>query len=142
MWGLKRVLHRRYWRVFTLEVRAKCAEAGRDAACAERDAARAEAAAQRAAAVRTAGRNTALAERIERLLAAEGAHDADIEGQADRIDRLVRACARYRADLARAARDNALLQARLDDACGVTAPAVLAWRRAPRPDVMKEMDAP
>ncbi|MFD5697505.1 hypothetical protein [Streptomyces lasiicapitis] len=44
--------------------------------------------------------------------------------QAARIRRLVRGCARYRAELARAEQDVARLQARLDDACGLSHPSI------------------
>ncbi len=124
MWGLTR-RRRRDWLVAELHARTQRAEA-------ERDAAQKEAAAERAAAIRTAGRNTILTEQIERLAAAEAAHDADIEAMADRIDRLVRACARYRADRVSAERDAARLQGRLDDALGLTSPAVEAgadWQK-------------
>ncbi|MFF8656769.1 hypothetical protein [Streptomyces huasconensis] len=98
----------------------------------ERDAAKATAALNLAAAVRTAGRNTVLTERNEQLAATERRHDADMEVQADRIERLLRGCIRYRAALATAARDTARLQSRLDDALGLTSPAVEAgadWQK-------------
>ncbi|MBW5420232.1 hypothetical protein GKQ77_01435 [Streptomyces sp. BG9H] len=128
MWGLK-IRRRRDWLVDELHARTQRAEA-------ERDAAQKEAAAERAAAIRTAGRNTILTEQIEGLTAAEAAHDADIEGMADRIDRLARACARYRVALAAETRRADQLQARLDDALGLTSPAVEAgasWQER-RPD--------
>ncbi|APY88216.1 hypothetical protein DCW30_05640 [Streptomyces alfalfae] len=98
----------------------------------ERDEARTASAAHLAAAVRTAGRNTILAERNEQLTATEHSHDADMEIQADRIERLLKACVRYRAELATAARDIARLQDRLDDCLGLTAPEVEAgagWQK-------------
>ncbi|WAL93935.1 hypothetical protein [Streptomyces sp. Je 1-369] len=124
MWGLT-IRRRRDWLVHELHARLQRAEA-------ERDAALTAAAEAEAAAIRTAGRNTILAEQVERLTAAEAAHDADIEEQADRIDRLIRACVRYRADLARGSRDLTRLQTRLDDVLGLTAPAVEAganWQK-------------
>lgn len=104
MWGRK-IWLRRVRRMSCLQIRATCAEAERDAACAERDAARAEAAEQHAAAVRTAGRHEHLVTQLAVALCGR-------DGYRARIDRLVRACARYRADLARAEREVARLQAR------------------------------
>ena len=135
MWGLK-IMHRRDWLVDELHARAKRAEA-------ERDALQAEAAEQRAAAVRTAGRNTVLTEQIDRLTTVDSSHGADIEALLDRVDRLTRACARYRADLACSEREAARLQARLDDACGLNRPAIrdgAHWqhRRTDKPHPAKE----
>lgn len=98
----------------------------------ERDEARAAAAVHLAAAVRTAGRNTVLAERNERLAATDARHDADIEQQTDRIERLLRACIRYRAQLATEARDLRHLQGRLDHLLGLDSPAITAgadWQK-------------
>jgi hypothetical protein len=75
-------------------------------------------------AIRTAGRNTALSERLE---VARGAVLADNEyvGQLEtRLFRLLRACVRYRATVWRLERDNARLQRRLDDAVGLTSSGI------------------
>ncbi|MEV0114638.1 hypothetical protein AB0H77_15500 [Streptomyces sp. NPDC050844] len=102
----------------------------------ERDDARTASAVNLAAAVRTAGRNTALAERIEQLATTEASHDADLGVQADRIERLLRGCIRYRADLSTSERDNRRLQGLLDDALGLSHPVITAgvdWQKR-RPD--------
>lgn len=98
----------------------------------ERDETRAAAAVHLAAAVRTAGRNTVLAEKNERLAVADARHDADVEQQADRIERLLRGCIRYRAALATADRGNRRLQGLLDDALGLGHPVIAAgadWQK-------------
>lgn len=87
----------------------------------ERDEAREDAADFKSAAVRTAGRNTVLAK-------AEAAHDADLDHMADRIDRVLRACARYRAAHAAERRRADRLQHRLDDALGLNHPAITDGR--------------
>ncbi|MFH8792254.1 hypothetical protein [Streptomyces sp. NPDC017941] len=125
MWGLK-IRRRRHWLVDELHARAQQAEV-------ERDTARLAAATAEAAAILTAGRNTILTEQIENLTAVDSSHGADIEALRDRVDRLTRACARYRADSARAVRDAARLQARLDDYLGLNSPAVLEKARSARP---------
>jgi len=107
--------------------------------------ARAELANWKGSAIRTAGRNTVLAERLD---IARGAVLVDNEyvGQLEaRLGRVLRACVRYRASIRRLERDNARLQARLDDGLGLNTPAMdegARWqeRRAdlPRPRTPKE----
>lgn len=91
----------------------------------QRDEARRDAAAVRGAAVRVAGRNTHLTERNERLTEAEQQHDADLDAMAARLDRALRACARYRVEQTHRAN---LLQARLDDALDLNSPRVADGR--------------
>ncbi|MFD9763226.1 hypothetical protein ACFWXI_06740 [[Kitasatospora] papulosa] len=107
----------------------------------QRDAAERDAADYLGAAKRTAARNAHLGDQLEAARnAAARRPSARHEG---RIERLARAVAGLRKELAAETRRADRLQARLDDACGITTPAVeagSAWqhRRSDRPLATKE----
>lgn len=107
------------WKRRIAELQARVAEFAE-----QRDEARTELAASRATVIRLAGRNTRLTEQLE--LAYKQADDGALEEMGARLDRALRACARYRAELVRTGRDMSRLQARLDDACGLNSAAVQA----------------
>lgn len=78
--------------------------------------------------IRTAGRNDELQRRLEVAREAVG-DDAEYAGQLEsRLARLVRACARYRAELAAETRQVGHLQARLDDALGLNTAGIKLGR--------------
>ncbi|MFD3641006.1 TCP-1/cpn60 chaperonin family protein [Streptomyces griseus] len=104
----------------------------------ERDTARQDAADYLGAAKRTAERNVHLSERLE--AARRPAPLRDALTYTGRIARLAHAVARLRQALATETRRADQLQARLDDACGITKPAVDAgamWQHR-RSDRLKE----
>ncbi|MFC8862693.1 hypothetical protein [[Kitasatospora] papulosa] len=116
-------------RIAALQVRVEALVEQRDAA--ERDAAD-----YLGAAKRTASRNVHLGDQLEAARnAAARRPSARHEG---RIERLARAVAGLRKELAAETRRADRLQSRLDDACGITTPAVeegAMWqhRRSDRP---------
>ncbi|MGA5424565.1 hypothetical protein [Streptomyces lavendulocolor] len=96
---------------------------------AERDQALAENAACRSTTVDTCRR---YADADSALTRARFARLKDAALYRRRITRLVRACGRYRAEMARLERSVTRLQARLDDATGLLSPAVdagAAWQQ-------------
>ncbi|MFJ4837129.1 hypothetical protein [Streptomyces sp. NPDC088746] len=100
----------------------------------QRNAAESDAADYLGAAKRTAARNVRLSEQLDAVTAPL----RDALTYTGRIARLAHAVARLRQDLAAETRRADRLQARLDDACGITTPAVEAgsmWqhRRSDKP---------
>jgi hypothetical protein len=96
---------------------------------AERDEAVAEVTACRSTTVDTCRKYTDTADALVRARLARLSEGMAYEG---RITRLVRACARYRTELAKERRRAARLQGRLDDAVGLTSPALdagAAWQQ-------------
>lgn len=76
------------------------------------------------AAIRTAGRNTALTEQLETARDTAGV-DTEYASQLEtRLGRALKACARYRAANRQLERDVARLQQRLDDAAGLNTAAM------------------
>lgn len=78
---------------------------------------------------RLAGRNRELSKRLDSAHDGELINGADILRVESRLGRALKACARYLAAYHREQRRSALLQARLDDAVGLSSPAY-DWRPA------------
>lgn len=102
----------------------------------QRDAALKDASEFLGAAKRTAARNVHLSDQLDAARETTGRHPS--ARHEERIARLARAVAGLRKQLAAETRRTDRLQARLDDACGITTPAVeagSAWqhRRSDRP---------
>lgn len=93
----------------------------------QRDEARAELVESRATVVRLAGRNTRLTELLE--VAREAAQDGALDEMGRRLDRALRACARYRADADGQARLIRSQQDLLDRLYGLDTPAVAEGER-------------
>lgn len=100
----------------------------------QRDDARRELANSRATVIRLTGRNTELTERLER--AHEAAQDGALDEMGHRLDRALRACARYRKEVAedQAATIAAIRQLKEKDA------EIARARAAGRADVVRELE--
>ncbi|NUH35312.1 hypothetical protein HUF15_00760 [Streptomyces samsunensis] len=88
---------------------------------------RKELAGSRATVIRLAGRNSSLAERLE--LAHQAASDGALDEMGARLDRALRACVRYRADVDGQARLIRSQQGLLNHLYGLDTPAVAEGER-------------